>query len=135
MSNGQYSSLPSQGPYHPQMPMPPPNGQQYPYPPPPAGAPYTNYPFPPHMQPPMNPSSPQSRLRQSHLPFRPADRYEDDSMTSDSGSGERRRRRSKSRRRYEKESEGKNKKRHGKSAAAGTLLSIGGLTALLDGLG
>lgn len=132
--NGQYSSLPPQGPYHPQMPMAPPNGQQYPYPPPPPGALYTNYPFPTYMQSPINSSSPQSRLRQSHLPFRPADRYDDDSMTSDSGSGERRRRRSKSRRRYEKESDGK-KKRHGKSAAAGTLLSIGGLTALLDGLG
>ena len=62
------------------------------------------------------------------------DRYDDDSMTSDSGSGERRRRRSKSRKRYEKEVEGK-KKKHGKSAAVGTLMGIGGLTALLDGLG
>ena len=60
-------------------------------------------------------------------------KYDDDSMTSDSGSGERRRRRSRSRRRYEKEYEGK-KKKYGKSAAAGTLLGIGGLTALLDGL-
>jgi hypothetical protein len=64
------------------------------------------------------------------------DKYDDDSMTSDSG-GERRRRRSKSRRRYDREKgrdgEGRRKK-HGKSAAVGTLMGIGGLTALLDGL-
>ncbi|KAJ4984053.1 hypothetical protein SVAN01_10484 [Stagonosporopsis vannaccii] len=134
MGNGQYSSLPSQNPYLPQVPLPASNGQPYPYPPPPNGGPYPGYPMPPYMQSPVSASSPQSRLRQSHVPFRPADRYDDDSMTSDSGSGERRRRRSRSRRRYERESEGR-KKRHGKSAAAGTLLSIGGLTALLDGLG
>jgi hypothetical protein len=97
-------------------------------------APYNNYPLPPHMQPYMNPVTPQSPLRQSYINPRPVDRYDDDSMTSDSGSGERRRRRSKSRKRYEKEDLGK-KKKHGKSAAVGTLMGIGGLTALLDGLG
>lgn len=141
MQNGQYSSsLPPQGPYHPQVPPPPLNGQQYPYPPPPPvghggpSGPYQNYPFTPHMQPYPNASIPQSLLRQSYVVPRSMDnRYDDDSMTSDSGSGERRRRRSRSRRRYEKEYEGK-KKKYGKSAAAGTLLGIGGLTALLDGL-
>ncbi|KAF9692379.1 hypothetical protein EKO04_009369 [Ascochyta lentis] len=132
MPNGQYSSLPPQSPYPPQMPPPPPTAQQYPYPPP--GAPYNNYPYPPHMQPYTNPLNPQSPLRQSYLVPRPMDRYDDDSMTSDSGSGERRRRRSKSRRRYDKEGEGRRKK-YGKSAAVGTLMGIGGLTALLDGLG
>ncbi|KZM23012.1 uncharacterized protein EKO05_0008419 [Ascochyta rabiei] len=132
MPNGQYSSLPPQSPYSPQIPPPPPNAQQYPYPPP--GAPYNNYPYPPHMQPYANPSNVQSPLRQSYPVLRPMDRYDDDSMTSDSGSGERRRRRSKSRRRYDKEGEGRRKK-HGKSAAVGTLMGIGGLTALLDGLG
>ena len=61
------------------------------------------------------------------------DRYDDDSLTSDSG-GERRRRRSK---RYDRDKgrdgEGRRRK-HGKSAAVGTLMGIGGLTALLDGL-
>jgi len=136
MTNGTYSSLPSQLPYLPAMPPPPPNAQQYPYAPPPTNGPYTNYPLPPYMHSPVSASSPQSRLRQSHVPFRPAERYDDDSVTSDSGSGERRRRRSRSRsrRRRERESGGR-RKRGGKSAAAGTLLSIGGLTALLDGLG
>lgn len=132
MSNGQYSSLPQQGSYLPHVPPPPQSAQQYPYPPP--GAAYNNYPFPSHIQPYPNPSTPQSPLRQPYLVPRPMDRYDDDSMTSDSGSGERRRRRSKSRRRHDKEAEGK-KKKYGKSAAVGTLMGIGGLTALLDGLG
>lgn len=141
MLNGQYSSLPSQPLYPPQMP-PKPNVQQQPYPyppppPPPPGPPYGSFPLPPHMQPYPNQTGLQSPLRQSYAVPR-MDRYDDDSMTSDSGSGERRRRRSKSRRRYERErereSEGR-KKKHGKSAAVGTLMGIGGLTALLDGLG
>ena len=49
------------------------------------------------------------------------------------GSGGRRRRRSKSSRRYDRDAD--RKKKHGKSAMAGTLMGIGGLTALLDGLG
>ncbi|KAF2630819.1 hypothetical protein BU25DRAFT_408096 [Macroventuria anomochaeta] len=134
MTNGQYSSLPSQSLYPPQIPPPPPNAQQYPYPPPPPGAPYSNYQLPSPTQLYANPSGPQSPMRQSHFVPRSTDRYDDDSMTSDSGSGERRRRRSKSRKRYEKEVEGK-KKKYGKSAAVGTLMGIGGLTALLDGLG
>lgn len=129
MPNGQHPSLPPQGPYPPQM---PPNAQQYPYPP--SVSPYNNLPLPPHMQPYANPANPHSPLRQSYLSPRTMDRYDDDSATSDSGSGERRRRRSKSRRRYEKEDLGK-KKKYGKSAAVGTLMGIGGLTALLDGLG
>ena len=133
MANGQYPPLSSQGLYLPQMQPPPPNAQQYLYPPPPPGGPFNNYSLPPHMQGYANASSPQSPLRQRHLVPRLMDRYDDESMTSDSGSEERRRRRSKSRRRHEKEVEGK-KKKHGKSAAMGTLMGIGGLTALLDGL-
>ena len=134
--NGQHASLPQQSPYSQQL--PPPNMQQFAYPPPPPVGSYNSnnsngYPFPPHMQPYANLSNPQSPLRQSYLVSRSTDRYDDDSMTSDSGSGERRRRRSKSRR-YEKGAEGRRKK-YGKSAAVGTLMGIGGLTALLDGLG
>lgn len=135
MSNGQLSSsLPPQGLYHPQMqPLP---GQQC-YPPPPPGGPpggpqYSNYPLPPHMQPYVYPQGPQSPTRPTYAMPRSLSRY--DSETSDSGSGEPRRHRSKSRRRYDRDSERK-KKTHGKSAAVGTLMGIGGLTALLDGLG
>lgn len=125
--NGQQASLP------------PPNMQQYPYPPPPPVGSYNNnngnsYLLPSHMQPYANLPALQSPLRQPYLGSRSTDRYDDDSMTSDSGSGERRRHRSKSRRRHEKGVEGKRKK-YGKSAAVGTLMGIGGLTALLDGLG
>jgi hypothetical protein len=128
MSNGQHSSLPPQGPYSPQM--SPANAQQYSYP---TVAPYNSFPLPPHLQPYANPANSQSPLRQSYASPRTMDRYDDDSMTSDSGSGERRRRRSKSRKRYEKGDSGR-KKKYGKSAAVGTLMGIGGLTALLDGL-
>lgn len=139
--SGHYSSLPSQSLYPPPKQPPPPNGQQYPYPPPPPGPPpppsmpYESYPFPPYMQAHANAMGPQPPLRQSY-PIPRLDRYDEDSLTSDSG-GERRRRRSKSRRRYDREKgrdgEGRRKK-HGKSAAVGTLMGIGGLTALLDGL-
>lgn len=137
MPNGQLSSsLPPQGLYTPQM-QPALQGQQYFPPPPPGGPPpgpqYNNNPFPPHMQPYIYPQGPQSPTRQPYAMPRSMDRYDDDSMTSDSGSGERRRRRSKSRRRYDRDAD--KKKRHGKSAAVGTLMGIGGLTALLDGLG
>ena len=140
-TSGQYSSLPSQPIYPPPKQPPPPNGQQYLYPPPPhghpppPGAPYGSYPFQTHMQSFPNAMGPQPPLRPSY-PVPRMDKYDDDSMTSDSG-GERRRRRSKSRRRYDREKgrdgEGRRKK-HGKSAAVGTLMGIGGLTALLDGL-
>jgi hypothetical protein len=134
--NGQYSSsLPLQG-YPPQM--QPPAGQQY-YPPPPPGGPppgplYNSNLFPPHMQPYLYPQAPQSPTRQSYSMPRPIDKYDEDSTTSDSGGGGRRRHRSKSRRRYDRDADRK-KKTHGKSAAVGTLMGIGGLTALLDGLG
>jgi hypothetical protein len=91
--------------------------------------PYNSLPPHPYLQPNM---PPQSSLRHPHSSY--TDRYDDDSLTSDSGSGagrERaRRRREKSRGRHEK---GKGR-RMGKSAAVGTLMGIGGLTALLDGL-
>jgi hypothetical protein len=129
-TNSQYSSLPPQALYP-----PPPQGQHY-YPPPPAGppagSPYNSNPLPPHMQPYMYPQGPQIPMRQAHPVPRSMDRYDDDSVTSDSGSGERRRR-GKSRRRRDRD--GDKKKKHGKSAAVGTLMGIGGLTALLDGLG
>ncbi|KAF3038782.1 hypothetical protein E8E12_002489 [Didymella heteroderae] len=137
MPNGQLSSsLPPQVLYPPQMQPPP--GQQF-YPPPPPGGPpsgpqYNSNPFPPHMQPYIYPQGPQSPARQSYPMSRSIDKYDDDSTTSDSGSGERRRYKSKSRGRYDRDAERK-KKTHGKSAAVGTLMGIGGLTALLDGLG
>lgn len=78
-------------------------------------------------------SGPQSPLRHSYLNAPVSSRY-DDTTTSDSESGERersRRHRSKSRSRY---ASGKKKKSHGTSKAVGTLMGVGGLTALLDGL-
>jgi hypothetical protein len=67
-------------------------------------------------------------------------RYDDDFTTSESELERPRRRRSKSKSRtYEKERERERdkygKKSHmGRKAAAGALLGVGGLTALLDGL-
>jgi hypothetical protein len=59
----------------------------------------------------------------------PKSKYDDEFTTSESDSGkDRRRRRSKSRSRDVK------KKSHNKSKAAGVLMGVGGLTALLDGL-
>ena len=137
MPKGQLSSSlpPPQGFYPPQMQPPP--GQQY-YPPPPPGGPpsgpqYNSNPFPPHMQPYLYPQGPQSPIRQSYSMPRSMDKYDDDSTASDSAGGGRRRRRSKSSRRYDRDAD--RKKKHGKSAMAGTLMGIGGLTALLDGLG
>lgn len=73
--------------------------------------------------------------------MRPSNRrYDDDFTTSESEFERPRRRRSKSRSRmYEKERERERdkygKKSHtGRKAAAGALLGVGGLTALLDGL-
>lgn len=136
MPNGQYSSsLPLQG-YPPPQIQPPP-GQQYFAPPPPGGPPpglqYNSNSLPPHMQPYIYPQGPQSPTRQSYTMPRSISKYEEDSTASESGSGERRRRRSKSRRRHDRDAD--RKKKHGKSAAVGTLMGIGGLTALLDGLG
>ena len=130
-----YKNPPLQIPHNPYPPPPPPlyphSSPQHPsfYLPPQLQQPQSPYAnFPPHMYP--HGSMPlQSPLRHSHPSY--ADRYDDDSLTSDSGGGagrERaRRRREKSRGRHEK-------KRMGKSAAMGTLMGIGGLTALLDGL-
>jgi hypothetical protein len=75
---------------------------------------------------------PQSPLRQSYRNANTKSRYEDDFTTSESDSGkDRRRRRSKSRSRYSTDMK---KKSHNKSKAAGVLMGVGGLTALLDGL-
>jgi hypothetical protein len=87
--------------------------------------------LPPHLQP-HNLAVPQSPLRQSYLNPHTRSRYEDDLTASDSDSAkERRRRRSKSRNRYSADAK---KKSHNKSKAAGVLMGVGGLTALLDGL-
>ncbi|KAH7355850.1 hypothetical protein BKA66DRAFT_429360 [Pyrenochaeta sp. MPI-SDFR-AT-0127] len=78
-------------------------------------------------------SSPHSPLRQSFRKSSMNSKY-DDTTTSDSESGERersRRHRSKSRNRH---ASSKKKSRHGTSKAVGTLMGVGGLTALLDGL-
>ena len=113
---------------------------QYFPPPPPANAPFTNPPLPSHSQP-QNQNYPiqASPLRQSYM--RPSNRrYDDDFTTSESELERPRRRTSKSRSRmYEKERERERdkygKKSHtGRKAAAGALLGVGGLTALLDGL-
>ncbi|KAB2100865.1 hypothetical protein AG0111_0g10732 [Alternaria gaisen] len=113
---------------------------QYFPPPPPANAPFTNPPLPSHSQP-QNQNYPvqASPLRQSYM--RPSNRrYDDDFTTSESELERPRQRRSKSRSRmYEKERERERdkygKKSHtGRKAAAGALLGVGGLTALLDGL-
>ncbi|KAH7069410.1 hypothetical protein FB567DRAFT_221740 [Paraphoma chrysanthemicola] len=123
MPQGPYSPQPQQGPYSPQLYTSP----QIMYPPNPT---FNNNPhaIPPNLQP-YNLSVPQSPLRHSHL--HPRGKYDDDFTTSESDSGkdrERRRRRSKSRSRDVK------KKSHNKSKAAGVLMGVGGLTALLDGL-
>ncbi|KAH6612432.1 hypothetical protein C7974DRAFT_77775 [Boeremia exigua] len=134
--------------------------QQYPAPLP--NAPYA-YPAPPHLQPfPLGPHSPQRQGFVAPRPWEPmargdAGRYDArydarydsrydaryDSDSEGSGSGGRRRRdreRERGRRGYEKDGRGyerkeKKERKHGKSAAVGTLMGIGGLTALLDGLG
>jgi hypothetical protein len=114
-----------QGPYSPQIYASP--QAQPPYP---SNASFNNPNLPPHLQP-HNYGMQQSPLRQSYLSPNTRSRYDDD-MTSESDSGkERRRRRSKSRSRYTAEPK---KKSHNKSKAAGVLMGVGGLTALLDGL-
>ncbi|KAL1793078.1 hypothetical protein ACET3X_008060 [Alternaria dauci] len=115
--------------------------QYYPPPPPPANAPFTNPPLPPHPQSQtQNYPVQASPLRQSYMNAGHR-RYDDDFTTTSESEFERpRRRRSKSRSRmYEKEREKERdkygKKSHtGRKAAAGALLGVGGLTALLDGL-
>jgi hypothetical protein len=94
--------------------------------------PKSNPAVPQHLQPPPNYGMQQSPLRQSYLSPNTRSRYDDDLTTSESDSGkDRRRRRSKSRSRYSAEPK---KKSHNKSKAAGVLMGVGGLTALLDGL-
>lgn len=82
---------------------------------------------------PFNTTMPHSPLRQSHLQPTSKSRYEDEYTTADSEQSDRdrRRQRSKSRSRYEQD---RRRKGHKKSKAAGALLGVGGLTALLDGL-
>ncbi|KAF2031761.1 hypothetical protein EK21DRAFT_110655 [Setomelanomma holmii] len=117
---GPYSTSVPQNPYTPQMLY---NSPQAMYPP---NVTFSNPAIPPHLQ----PYVPQSPLRNSHLHPHAKSKYDDDFTTSESDSGEdRRRRRSKSRSR-----DLKKKKSHNKSKAAGLLMGVGGLTALLDGL-
>ncbi|KAF1838312.1 hypothetical protein BDW02DRAFT_565133 [Decorospora gaudefroyi] len=103
--------------------------QQWTYPPPPL--PSNALPF-------MNSTVQQSPLRNLYANSSSSYRkYEDDFTTSESEAERPRRRRSKSRSRYsyEKDRDRDKKKSHiGTKAAAGALLGVGGLTALLDGL-
>ena len=149
----QYIPQQPQFPQSPRLPQYPPQANGYPsqpmnaaaappYYPPPPNAPFANTPLPPHPQfQNQNYHIQASPLRQSYM--NPSSRrYDDDITTSESELERPRRRRSKSRSRiYEKERErererdkyGK-KSYTGRKAAAGALLGVGGLTALLDGL-
>ncbi|KAH3988082.1 hypothetical protein HBH92_057350 [Parastagonospora nodorum] len=132
MPPGNYVGSAPHGPYSPQVQQAPYPGQMYNSPqgyPPNAG--FHNPAVPPYFQP-HNLQVPQSPLRQTYLKPKVKSRYDDDFTMSDSDSGQdRRRRRSKSRSRYSTDSK---KKSHNKSKAAGVLMGVGGLTALLDGL-
>ncbi|KAF2832018.1 hypothetical protein CC86DRAFT_340187 [Ophiobolus disseminans] len=130
---GPYSTSVPQSPYSPHMPPGPYpqqlyNSPQAMYPPNPTfGIPA----LPPHLQP-YNVNVQQSPLRQLYPVPTARSKYDDEYSTTDSDSAkERRRRRSRSRSRYAAESK---KKSHNKSKAAGVLMGVGGLTALLDGL-
>jgi hypothetical protein len=124
MPHAPYSPQVQQAPYSPQM-YSSPQGM---YPP---NAGFNNPGLPPHLQP-HNQGVPQSPLRQTYLNPKVKSRYDDDFTASDSDSSkDRRRRRSKSRSRYSTDAK---KKSHNKSKAAGVLMGVGGLTALLDGL-
>jgi hypothetical protein len=121
------------GPYSPQTPQAPYSPQHYNLPQGmyPLGAMNGNPALPPHVQG-YNAGMAQSPLRQSFMGPNAKSKYEEEFATSDSDSGrDRRRRRSKSRNRYSTEPK---KKSHNKSKAAGVLMGVGGLTALLDGL-
>ncbi len=152
----QYASQLPPRPHSPRLPQYPPQTNGYPsqpmntpvappYYPPPPNAPFANAPLPPHPQlQPQNYPIQASPLRQSYMNpgFTGTRRYDDDFTTSESEIERPRRRRSKSKgRMYEKERERERerdkygKKSHtGRKAAAGALLGVGGLTALLDGL-
>jgi hypothetical protein len=124
MPHGPHSAHVQPGPYPPQVY----NSPQTIYPPNPGS---NNPPLPPHLHP-HNFASPQSPMKKPYLNPKVKSRYDDDFTTSDSDSGkDRRRRRSKSRSRYSTDAK---KKSHNKSKAAGVLMGVGGLTALLDGL-
>ncbi|KAL5121797.1 hypothetical protein ACEQ8H_000012 [Pleosporales sp. CAS-2024a] len=136
MPAGNYTnSMPHGGGYSPQMQQPPYNAPMYQSPQgayPPSYAGFSNAAFAPHVQTPIS-QTPQWPLRQTYLSPRVRTKRDDDYLTaSESDSGkERRRRRSKSRSRYSTDTK---KKSHNKSKAAGVLMGVGGLTALLDGL-
>lgn len=133
MPQGAYANSMPHGLHSPQV-------QQGPYPPPMYSSPqgmytpnpvYSNPALPQNVQA-HNLAVPQSPLRHTHLNPKVRSRYDDDFTTSDSDSGkDRRRRRSRSRSRYSTDTK---KKSHNKSKAAGVLMGVGGLTALLDGL-
>ncbi|KAH6867073.1 hypothetical protein BKA58DRAFT_403885 [Alternaria rosae] len=150
----QYAPQQPPPPHSPRIPQYPPQANGYPsqpmntptappYYPPPPKTPFANAPMPPHAQTQtQNYPVQASPLRQSYMnsSFAGNRRYDDDFTTSESELERPRRRRSKSRSRtYEKERERERdkygKKSHtGRKAAAGALLGVGGLTALLDGL-
>ncbi|KAI4613822.1 hypothetical protein J4E83_007424 [Alternaria metachromatica] len=145
----QYTPQQPPRPHSPRIPQYPPQANGYPsqpmnappYYPPPPNTPFANAPAPPHA-PIQNQNYPvqASPLRQSYMnpSYAGNRRHDDDFTTSESELERPRRRRSKSRSRaYEKERERDKygKKSHtGRKAAAGALLGVGGLTALLDGL-
>jgi hypothetical protein len=132
MPPGPYQKSMPHGPFAPQ-PQPPPYSPQL------YSSPQGMYPpnqaFPnqaprPHLQQ-QNLGTLQSPLRQSYRnPDPRTKKYDDEIGTSDSDR-ERRHRRDKSRSRYAADAK---RKSHNKSKAAGVLMGVGGLTALLDGL-
>jgi hypothetical protein len=139
MPPGPYSNSMPHGPYSPQ----PQQQHQAPYSPHLYTSPQALYPpnplfpnqaLPPHLQPHNFAMSQSSPLRQAYRNPETRHKYDNDEFTaSDSDAGkDRRRRRSKERNRYS--TTDAKKKSHNKSKAAGVLMGVGGLTALLDGL-
>jgi hypothetical protein len=140
---GQYANQQPPRAQSPRIPQYPPQTNGYPsqptnangpyYPPPPFGNP--SFPLNPQLQ---NQNYPiqQSPLRQSYMNPLPNRTYDDGFTTSDSEAERPRRRRSKSQSRYnyDRERDGGKKKSSTGRKAAGTLLGVGGLAALLDGL-
>ncbi|KAH8726304.1 hypothetical protein GQ44DRAFT_192456 [Phaeosphaeriaceae sp. PMI808] len=135
MPPGPYSTSMPQGPCSPQIPCSPYSPQPYNVP----NAMYPSNPtfsnatvLPPHLQQ-QNTNMSHSPVKQGRLHQNTKARYDDDFISTDSDSGkDRRRRRSRSRSRYSSDTK---KKNHNKKKAAGVLMGVGGLTALLDGLG
>ncbi|KAF2134303.1 hypothetical protein P153DRAFT_281041 [Dothidotthia symphoricarpi CBS 119687] len=121
-TNEQNPYLLPAGSYPPHRPQPASTPQQPAYPPPPHRQTFPQYPNP----------VPQSPLRQSYMNTHPSSRYDTDLTTSESDSGEReraRRRRSRSRSRSRRRTLGRKKR------TMQALMGVGGLTALLNGLG